>query len=327
MNLRFLKHRVAPFLRTRRGIALILLLGVPVGQGIAWIARAGLDEASTGLRENAAHVQKLEEIIDGHLGWAERQGSFGVAKNVTPVHEFFVEARRGTRGFAEDVLGWKSKWLLGKDYLGGGSEHEAFVENRFSEHIFRAEQLDKLIESSVATCVRHLSDVDSQVLVRLQADLEGLPSEALPAQVDRQAIQRRLKQAVQEAVASVQADFRGTASKELVSFVSGEVLALAAARLATSAGILSVGAGTGTVTFMGGLVIGIIVDYIVSWAYDKFYDPVGEIATRLDHILSELEEVIVQGDGSSPGLERLLRDYASRRAEARSASIRAVVLP
>ena len=279
----------------------------------AWLLRSTLDDAGPKTL-SGEHRETLNEIVSGQLNWAEQQGDLGLAPHLRQIHCFFDEARSGTRGFAEDVLGWKSKWLIGKAYLQGGSEHEAFIEDRFAEHIFRAEQLDQLIESSVTTYLHHLSDVDSQVLVRLQADLEGLPSEAMPAQVDRLAIQQLLSQAIREAVASVQADFRGTASKELVSFLSGEVLAIAAAKLATSAGILGVGAGAGTVTFMGGLVIGIIVDYIVSWAYDKLYDPVGEIATRLDRILSELEEVIVRGDGSAPGLERLLRDYASRRA-------------
>ncbi|MFO0946448.1 MAG: hypothetical protein U1D30_10940 [Planctomycetota bacterium] len=74
---------------------------------------------------------------------------------------------------------------------------------------------------------------------------------------------------------------------------------MAATRLATSAGIIGVGAGSGTVTLGVGIVVGVIVDYCVSWAYDKMYDPAGEISTKLNETLHELEQLILLGTALS----------------------------
>lgn len=311
---------------SRFSVAILAIAGTLLGTSLAWLARSSWREVSRSA-PSPEHIERLDRIVTGHLDWARGEDYSGLEPHVAPVRAFFREARYGTKGFAEDVLGWDSKWKLAKDYLYGEKNHEKFIEERFAARVFRADQLEALIESSVAAYLQHLNDVDSQVLVRLEADLEDLPYEAFPKDVDRDAIQGLLSQAIQDAVISVQADFRGMVAREIVSYLGGEVLALAAAKLATSAGILGVGAGTGTVTFMGGLIVGIIVDYVVSWAYDAAYDPIGEITNRLNDTLSELESVILSGDGSAPGLEKRLRDYAHRRGQARNQSIRGVILP
>lgn len=307
-------------------LALLLSVGFLVGVIVAKLAFTmirGLSRPTSATE----HHEKLDHLLSGHLQWAEQEDLSGLDVRIAPVRAFFNEARQGSRGFAEDVLGWESKWILAKDYVKGEQAHDQFVEKRFADHIFRADQLEKLIESSVATYMQHLEHIDSELLVRLQADLEELPYDIGPAEVDREAMQHLLTQAIRESVASIEADFKGNVGRESISFVTGEVLAIAATRLATSAGILGVGAGTGTVTFMGGMIIGIIVDYIVSWAYDAYYDPVGEISDRLNQTLSKLEALIIQGDGTLPGLEGRLRDYAARRAQARTVSLRDAVLP
>ncbi len=323
-----LLKKMTEWTRTNSRVVLVsLAVAAPLlGTSIAWFSRSVVREASRN-EPPQTHFENLDRIVSGHLQWAAREDHAGLNAHVAPIEAFFEEARTGTKGFAEDVLGWESKWKLAQDYISGEKEHERFVEERFAARLFRADQLESLIESTVETYLEHLNDVDSQVLVRIQADLQGLPYEAVPPHVDRDGIERLLHQAIQEAVHSVQADFRGMVGREMVSYIGGEVLALAAAKLATSAGILGTGAGTGTVTLMGGLIVGVIVDYIVSWTYDALYDPVGEIRRRLDETLMELESLILRGDGSAPGLEDRLRDYASRRARARTQSIRAVILP
>ncbi|MBX9656751.1 hypothetical protein K2Y11_24295 [bacterium] len=297
-----------------------------LGTSIAWFSRSVAHEARRS-EPQPAHFENLDRIVSGHLKWAAQEDLASLEAHVAPIRDFFRAARKGTKAFAEDVLGWESKWKLATDYLTESTEHQKFIEERFAAHVFGEDQLQALIESSVGTYMQHLNDVDSMVLVRLQADLEGLPYDALPTHVDRQAIQTLLNKAIREAVASVQADFRGMVGRQIVSYVSGQVLMAAGTKLATSAGILGVGAGTGTVTAMGGLVLGVIVDCVVSWAYDSLYDPVGEIRDHLNNTLSELETLIIGGDDSIPGLEQQLRDYTKRRAYARTKSIRAAVLP
>jgi hypothetical protein len=183
------------------------------------------------------------------------------------------------------------------------------------------------VQYAVQAYLTHLDNVDSMLLVNLKADLEGIPSSSFSAGVDRSVIEQSLNAAIEGAMQAVEADLPGMIGRELVSFVAGEVLGAASVQLATSAGILSVGASSGTVTFGVGLVVGVIVDVIVGWAYDKFADPAGELSRKLDGTLIQLEKVIVEGQGDEPGLNRRLSDYAARRREARNVAVTSVVTP
>ena len=266
-------------------------------------------------------------VLAQHLSWAEDEGTHGLSEGLDPVRSFFTEAKGGTRTFAEDVLGFDSKWALVSDYFTKDESHKKFIEAKFAERIFSANELEKLIESIVSTYLQHLDDVDSQLLVRLEKDLAELPIDTFQVSVDRHAIQQLLTKAIDDAVRSVHADFQGMVKREIVSFVTGEVLSMATTQLATSAGIVSFGAYSGVVTFGSGVIVGLIADQLVSWAYDALYDPVGEISNRLNQTLIDLENLILSGNDTSPGLEYRLRDYATRRNQARSASIMTVVQP
>ena len=145
-------------------------------------------------------------------------------------------------------------------------------------------------------------------------DIEDLPYDSLPATINRNEIQHVLQKAIKDAVLSVETDFRGSLKREVVSFIAGEVLGVATTQLATSAGILSFGAYSGVASLGVGFAVGVITDWLISSAYDALYDPAGEITRRLNQTLTDLEKLILNGDGKVPGLEGRLRDYAVRRA-------------
>jgi hypothetical protein len=275
-----------------------------------------------------AEERRVEAIVDHNLAVAEEEAGKGLEPQLLAVREMFSRARSdGTRAFAEDALGWSSKFKMTKDYLLGGKEHGRYLEERFAARIFSEKDIERTIQAAVAAYLRHLDDVESQLLVNLEADLTAVSPGETPANIDRQAIEQALAKAIQDAVQAAAADTRGMIGQELVSYIAGDVLAIAAIELATSSGILSAGAASGTVTLGVGLVVGLIVDYLVSWAYDKYYDPIGELTRQLDNKLTELEEFIVIGTPKSPGLEKRLQGYAARRAQARSVAIKAAVMP
>jgi hypothetical protein len=251
----------------------------------------------------------------------------GILPQLKPIAEFFDEAALGTRGFAEDSLGWWSKWKLATDYVTGGDEHRKYLEERFAARIFAPEDLEQTIQSVVASYLNHLDDVDQTLLVNLRADLEGIPANGFGEGIDRAAIEESLMAAMDDAIRAVETDFQGMVGRELVSFIAGEVLTVASVELATSAGILTAGASSGTVTFGVGLVVGVIVDSVVSWAYDELFDPAGELSWQLEDTLLELEDLIIAGNGEYAGLVQRLVEYGSRRGQARKAAITAVVLP
>jgi hypothetical protein len=305
--------------------SIVVLVGIVTVSVIRWSltsAPATLPQPEVDQRPT------VQELVERNLGWADEQSAAELGTKLVPVREFFAEARRtGTRAFAEDALGWDSKWLLTKSYLFSGDEHERFLQERFSDRIFSAAQLSQLVELSVSAYLRHADDVESQMLVNLQADLANLsPGESAPS-LDREAIQQSLDTAINEAIRAVDTDFQGAIGRDVASFIAGEVLGAATLGLATSTGILGTGAASGTVTMGVGLVVGIIVDYFVGVFYDWYFDPVGELSGHLNKKLTELEALILGGTCNKPGLEQQLQDYAQRRAQARSLAVKAAVAP
>lgn len=296
--------------------------GVLVGIVLATLLRWAFSASSTASVTTVASPT-VAEVVGRHLDWADRQSAEGLAPQFGPIHEFFAQASFGVRPFAEDALGWTSKWKLIEGYFAGGDAHRQYLEERFAARIFASDDLESLVQQVVAAYLNHLDNVDAMLLVNLQADLEGIPAGSFTAGVGRADIEQALNAAICDAVQAVEADFPGMIGRELASFVAGEVLSMATVELATSAGILGAGASSGTVTFGIGLLAGLIVDAIIT----EIYDPAGELSLQLDETLLRLEEIIVSGNGEQPGLYHRLLDYASRRGQARKAAITSVVLP
>jgi len=304
-----------------------VLGGVGVGGGIvlAILLQVFWDDLAS--LAGAPRRLTAQEIVAKDLNWAKQESASGMNFGLASVHELFGQGRQGVRGFVDDALGWNSKFKLVKDYLSNGEEHSEYLEDQFSEHIFSDEQLEEAIEASVSAYLRHLDDVDSQLLVRLQADLADAPKEQFAPSIDHDAIRQLLDNALGEAKTAAESEFGPAVGREVASLVAGEVLTLVASELATSSGILSVGAASGTVTLGVGLVVGVIADYAVTWMYEKAYDPRGELTKRVNQQLDQLEQLIVVGSSEQPGLQKRLEDYSLRRSQAREAAIRAAIFP
>lgn len=316
-------HRLTGSSLAKQGLAAV---GVLIGLLIFWSLRSGSNETATpGQAPVASGNERVNQIISRHLAWAGDAEAKGLGASLSSVREYFAEAAKGCRPFAEEALGWDSKLKLASDYFSRTNEHERFISERFEAMVLRVADLERLIQATATAYLQHLDDVDGQLLVKLKADLTDLPSESFPEALDRDSITSALQVAVRDAVRSVQADFRGVVGREVLSFVAGEVVAAAATKFATSAGIIGVGTGSGVLTLGTGIAAGFAVDYLASKVYDAMYDPTGAITHQMTAALKDIEKLVVNGDGRSPGLYQRLRDYAARRSEARNASIRAIV--
>lgn len=269
-----------------------------------------------------------EEAVRQNLGWAEAQVEANLEGNLGAVQDFFAAARQRTPVYAETVLGWKSKFKLIGDYVTGREAHAEFLRQQFEGILFSNDELDQLLQQTASAFLRETDDIEAQMLVRLQADLDQLPAGSLPSAVDVNQLRAVLGDALQQAAQSARAELGAAVGRELVSYVAGEVLACAATQLATSAGILGAGAGSSWATFGAGVVIGIIVDAIVTRIYQWKFDPAGKLTGMLNGQLGQLESLILQGTAQSPGLRDRLSQYtAVRNAARRQAIERAVLAP
>lgn len=293
---------------------------------LAAVTRHALQTAPpAGITATAAPITATA-IVDRHLMWADEQAAAGLDPQLVVVREFFAAARFRTRAYATEVLGWDSKLTLAGDYLTGARDHERYMRDRFASIVFADADLEALVQHVVASYLRHVDDVESQMLVALKADLAELSPAEHPAVVDRAELESALQAALQQATTAVQAEFRGMVGRELVSWVAAEVLTVAAAQLATSAGILGTGAASGWATFGAGIVIGLIVDVVVTEIYHQQFDPVGELSATLEASLTQIEALILEGTTDAAGLQQRLQDYTSRRNVARREAIQEAVL-
>ncbi len=59
-----------------------------------------------------APVVNWDQRAKPHFDWAQRQILLHTSNCLVPLDELFAQGRKGTPGFAEDALGWSSKWRL-----------------------------------------------------------------------------------------------------------------------------------------------------------------------------------------------------------------------
>lgn len=268
-----------------------------------------------------------EEIAGPHLKWAQREAARLLDEHLQQVDDFFDDSRRHTPDFAERALSWGSKWRLVADHVPftKGDRHRAYIRSQFEQHLFTPAQLSDLVEEVVVSHLAHLGSVESEMLVRIRADIADFP-EAYPiAQLDQAGLGAQYDEAVTQVLAATASSMRSDVGTLLVSEIAGEVLTQVALRLGVSAGILTTGAASSWATFGVGLVVGLMVDQIVSWVWDRYADPVGSLASQLDRKLADMRDLIVDGSDDMQGLRSRLKNYADERARVREAAVLAIL--
>lgn len=317
--------------RIRFPLLAIGSFGVVVGIAVreaAWESTHELRTPNTeAVQPPARKIPSPEEIARPHLSWAEKQAADALDEHLRPIRAFFVDAKRDTPKFAERALSFGSKWRLVADHVPftRGGRHAAFLRTQFEEHLFTPAQMAQIVEQAVTGYVTHIRSIESEMLVKLRADLADFPEAYLAAGLDEAALRARYDEALSQALAATQSDFRSDVATQVVSLISGEVLTQVAVRLGVSAGVLGTGAASSWATFGIGLVVGVIVDQIVSWVWDWYADPKGNLAIQLNAKLDGLSRLIVDGSDGVEGLRLRLTNYAEQRTKLREVAVLAVL--
>jgi hypothetical protein len=272
---------------------------------------------------NEAVRREAQRRIEPTLQWADQESQRLIAIHLRAIEDYFKQAKQGTRPFADDALGYSSKWRLMVDYVPytDGGRHERYIRSRFEHHVFKAEDLAKVIQASIAGYIVALHDIENRMLVKMRADVADLPSTALPEFADNKVLQAAYVAALNTAVDSSKVDLRADVAREVAAMVAGEVLTFVAVKLGVSGGILAAGAGSSWATFGVGLVVGLIVDQIVSWVWDWWADPKGELATKMNDQLDSILHLMINGDAENSGLRDRLTEIAAERKRIRAVAL------
>ncbi|MEZ6049352.1 MAG: hypothetical protein R3C11_27990 [Planctomycetaceae bacterium] len=238
---------------------------------------------------------------------------------VSQIETFLKNAPKGAPKFAEDALSWKSKWELIKSRPG----HRKFIAEKFSQYLFSQQELAQLLEQVSTEYAQGLKSVENQFLVKVRADLEDLPVQALPAFASQDVLEDRFANVVSLVTTDVASDLQFDIGREVTSLVSGEVIAVVitrtltavATRMGISGAILGTGAVSSTMTFGAGIVIGIAVDYILNWIISWFHDPVGNLSEKVKSSLAEVSDAIINGDPTTRKEYKVVSEMSESEAD------------
>ncbi|MCC6239013.1 MAG: hypothetical protein IT448_01745 [Phycisphaerales bacterium] len=267
--------------------------------------------------------KNAQQFVEPSLKWADDQSLKAVDDHLASLSAYFEEIKKQTPAFAEEILGWRSKWYIGVDHLPftRTDRHETYLRERFAAHIFTSEQLSQSIEAVVKHYIASVQSTEGRMLVDIKADIAGLPQASLPQFASKESLERAFATALENAAKKVQVDLRKDAIREIASAIAGDVLGMVALRLGLSAGILAAGAASSWVTLGVGLAVAIIVDYVVGKIWDWWADPVGDMSRMLNEKLDEIHKLIVDGDGTNPGLRGKLLELHEKRKQVRRQAI------
>lgn len=265
----------------------------------------------------------LKQLVEKHLCWAESEVQSLNSTGHKSIEVLFGKAFENVPSYSESILGWKSKWNLILDKLPGNDKdrHEQFLKQQFEQKIFSPQQLETAVNQAVRERLIQIRDIENQMLIRLRADIEGLPE---LAQIDSQKaseFEGRLQSALAQASEVVSEDLSSTIESQLVSLLAGEVMTQVAIRLSVSAGILSTGAASGWATLGIGLVAGIVIDQIVTRIWDWWSEPEAELSFQISNQLTLVHDLICKGESGSEGLNGRFENWNAQRNEIRRQTI------
>jgi hypothetical protein len=175
--------------------------------------------------------------------------------------------------------------------------------------------LQKEIERTITLCLQDINNAENKMLVALQADLAThAPS---LAGLSNEELRRRYDELIARIATDPSMSLKEDVIREVSLTVASEILVAVLRQLAVRAGILGTGAASGWASFGVGLIIAIVLDQIWDW----YFDPVGQLATKLDNQLRDLETWIIQGSNEQPGLYARLSKVANDRAKWREEAV------
>ncbi len=273
--------------------------------------------------------------IEPELDAAEAQTQVAIEESATALALFLIESREGSRPFAEAMLSLRGKWNLLKSktpgFLGGDNQaHLRYLNERFSTLVFSDAELKSAIESAIVSYLGRLQAAENELLVSVRADMADIPLEVLPAARSDEVFRSEFNRIARQLAPMVAQELGVDALREVSSLVAGEiattVLANLATRLGMSSGLMLAGVGTSWATFGLSIVAAIVIDQVICMVVDEVRDPVGDMTARINRLLGDLSQLIIEGDDEHPGLSPQLASFDDARARIRREALRRLIL-
>jgi hypothetical protein len=250
-----------------------------------------------------------------HIEKADAASQAGIDTSLRSLQSFFDEAKGHAEAFADDVLGWTSKYKLIR------GQHEEFLAETFRKHFFGPDELKQAMTSAVEAYVADLEAIDNRMLVDIRMDVADLPAAATLMKMPIPDLQQRYQSVCSRIAGITGADTAVDVGRLAADMIVSSVVTMMAARMGTSAVVLGAGAASSWWTFGIGIAIGVIVDQIIATVWDWTYDPHGKLVAMMEEKIDELQNLVLDGAEGKPGLRQELRRYADKRAIVRREAV------
>jgi hypothetical protein len=292
-----------------------LIVGLACGGTVLGAAGAAAIRSLLRSREAGAAVKEARGRARPHIEKADTDSLSQIDGSLTSLEGFFSEAKGHAKAFADDVLGWYSKYKLIR------GQHEQFLAETFRKHFFGPDELRQAMTNAVEAYVAELEAIDNRMLVDIRMDVADLPAAASLSSMPVPDLQKRYREMCGRIGGVAGADLTVDAGRAVADLIVGSVVAMIAARMGTSAVVVGAGAASSWWTLGIGLVVGVIVDQIIATVWDWTYDPRGKLVAMMGEKLDEVRKLVLEGDAGKPGLRRELRLYAEKRATLRREAV------
>lgn len=260
-------------------------------------------------------VEALRGRAKPHIEKADADCLASIDPSLQSLQAFFDEAKGKADAFADDVLGWYSKYTLIR------GQHEKFLAETFRKHFFGPDELKQAITNAAQAYVADLEAIDNRMLVDIRMDIADLPDGASLQAMPVPDLKDRYRLLCSRIAGITGADAAVDIGRVATDMIVTSVVAMMAAGMGTSAVVLGGGAASGWWTFGIGLVVGVIVDQIIGAVWNWTYDPHGKLVAMMNKKIDEVRSLVLDGHDGNPGLREELRRYANKRAIVRREAV------
>jgi len=217
---------------------------------------------------------------------------------------------------ARDLLSWDAKWNLMTSKLPWGDPNafRKYAEWRFRARIFSAADLTAHAQLTSRELATSLKAIEDKLLVAVRADLDSIPAPACLGSKDdaafAQAYDNALKAAITNSQLATLEELSNMADGALIQILITAVVERAVAEGLVSAGILSAGALGSAESFGLALVVGIVIDQVITW----INNPEAQLSAAIQKEMEKIRSAVMDGDTGRHGLKQQLLITADRWA-------------
>jgi hypothetical protein len=257
--------------------------------------------------KNDDAVKKALQIAHTHLQKAAQKCDQAMEQPLQQVDALFRDASRGVPEFVDSALGWSSqfRWLWDRLPFTDSDGHRKMLQARFQQYVLSEWRVKICIESVCRAYLQNINSIENQMLVDMQSDLADYPEIQKRLPLDPE----KFNNLVQQHWLKIHASVNPRVNEQVIENVVHVIIIEVSARIMTKITKLA----------WGGIVIGLVIDWILGEIWDAYADPKGKLCSEINNGLEQLKRDIKAE--LTQELKRLAQERAQLRQEVIEKSI------